>query len=42
MPWEITADIFGGVKRNQGYYLDGAREAGLDYFRFLENLWKIR
>ncbi len=39
MPWEITADMFGGVKRGQSYYLDGAREAGLDYFRFLENVF---
>jgi hypothetical protein len=32
MPWEITADLFGGVKRGQGYYSSGAIERGLEYF----------
>jgi RHS repeat-associated protein len=32
MPWEITADLFGGVKRSQGYYSSGAMEIGLIYF----------
>ena len=32
MPWEITADLFGGVKREQGYYSSGAIERGLEYF----------
>ncbi len=37
LPWELTADTFGGVEREDGYYVFGSEKAAQEYFDILGN-----